>query len=78
MNKVSLKNNGRREPDMFYIAFHCYCLNQARTGPECYLCRQAFGPYRCRQRHGIRAVPVQAKARHSGRTGAGKGYVPRF
>jgi hypothetical protein len=48
------KKNGPRKPEMFYITFDCYNLNQARTrhGPEHYLCT----------RPGPRARPVQTSS----------------
>jgi hypothetical protein len=44
-NNFSLrKNNGTRNPEMSYITFDCYHLNQARTwpGPEHRLCYKAW------------------------------------
>jgi hypothetical protein len=39
-NFLFAKNNGPRKPEMFFVTFDCYHLDQARTrpGPEHYLC----------------------------------------
>jgi hypothetical protein len=55
------KRNGPRKPEMFYITFHCYHLNQVQTwpGPEHYLCSQAWPLGQVGPRLEARPRPVQ-------------------